>query len=134
MEDKIFRITKNPVRAKSIFDLAKDRFELIKIYPREKVYKIVEEYYEVIKELITALFYLDGYKILGHVELLDYCFKNYNLFNDSQKKIIDTLRRMRNGSLYYGEKITRDFLLNNEDEIKSIISILNKFVGGKIKQ
>lgn len=134
MEDKIFRVTKNPVRAKSIFELANDRFNLIKIYPREKVYKIVEEYYEVIKELITSLSYLEGYKSRGHIELLDYFFKNHNLFDEYQKRIIDTLRRMRNGSLYYGEKATNDFLLNNEEDIKKVISILNKFVGGKIKQ
>ncbi len=133
MEDKIFRITKNPVRAKSIFELAKDRFDLIKIYPKEKVYKIVEEYFEVIKELIISLFYLEGYKSSGNVELFDYFFKKHNLFNESQKKIIDTLRRMRNGSLYYGEKATINFLINNEYEIEKIISILHKFVGRRFK-
>lgn len=132
MSNKIFKITKNLVRAKSIFELAKDRFNLIKIYPREKVYKIVEEYYEVIKEMMISFSYAEGYKILGHIELINYFFNNCKIFNENQKKIIDALRRLRQGSLYYGEKATYDFLINNESEIKNIIKILEKFVGSKI--
>lgn len=132
MPNKIFKITKNLARAKSIFELAKDRFKLIRIYPKEKVYKIVEEYYEVIKEMMTSFLYVEGYKTFGHIELINYFFNNYRIFNENQKKIIDALRRLRQGSLYYGEKATHDFLINNETEIKEIIKILEKFVENKI--
>ncbi len=45
--DEIFRISEDPERAKDLFDMALDRLELIKLIPKEKAYKIIEEYCEL---------------------------------------------------------------------------------------
>jgi hypothetical protein len=58
MGDKIFRITQDRERAKDLFVMAKERVDIIKILPMDKLYKIIEEYYEVVKELITSLMYM----------------------------------------------------------------------------
>lgn len=132
MED-VFKISKNIERAKNLFDIAKDRLKIIEIFPKEKVYKIVEEYYEVIKGLLTSLMYLDGYKTLSHITLIEYFNKKYQILEEFQIKLMDTLRKFRNGTLYYGEKISKDFLINNEKEIKKIINKLIKLVEERIK-
>ncbi len=133
MNTEIFRIRTDIERAKSIFELAKDRRELIKIYPKEKVYKIIEEYYESIKELIVSLMYFEGFKTLSHIKMIAWLNQNYNLLSETEIKLIDNLRKLRNGTLYYGEKVNKIFLDNNEDRIKEILNKLIKFVGDKLK-
>lgn len=130
--DEIFKISKDKERANDLFEMANERMELIKLIPRDKVYKIIEEYYEIIKELLTALMYLDGYKTLSHIKLIEYFSSNYGELDENQVKLVDTLRKFRIGIMYYGRKISQEFLLNNEDEIKKIISILSKIVQEKL--
>jgi len=133
MEEEIFKITKDVDRAKDLLEMAEERLELIEIIPKERAYKIIEEYYEIIKELLTAVMYLDGYKTLSHLKLIEYFSSNYKLLNETQIKLIDTLRKFRIGIVYYGRKISKDFLINNEEEIAKIILILKNFVKKKLK-
>ena len=121
MEDEIFKISKNKVRSESLIEMAKERFNDIKI--ESKTYKIIEEYYEIIKELITALMYSNGYKTLSHKMLIVYLEKNYQDLDKSEIILINELRKLRNNILYYGQKVEKEFLINNK---KEIISIINK--------
>jgi len=132
--DEIFRISKDKERAEDLYEMAKDRIELLNLIPKDKSYKMVEEYYEIIKELLTALMYLDGYKTLSHVKLIEYFSNNYEELEERQIKLIDTLRKFRNGIVYYGRKISREFLINNEDEIKNIVSILFRLTERKLRK
>jgi len=132
--DEIFRISKDKERAEDLYEMAKDRIELLNLIPKDKSYKMVEEYYEIIKELLTALMYLDGYKTLSHVKLIEYFSNNYEELEEKQIKLIDTLRKFRNGIVYYGRKISREFLINNEDEIKNIVSILFRLTERKLRK
>ena len=133
MDDGIFKISKDKDRAEDLFEMAKERLEILKIIPKDKDYKIIEEYYEIIKELLTALMYMDGYKTLSHVKLIEYFSSNYNQLNEKEIKLIDTLRKFRIGIVYYGKKISKDFLVNHEISIKWIIKILLDLVKNKIK-
>lgn len=133
MDDEIFKISKDKDRAKDLFEMAKERLEILKLIPKDKDYKIIEEYYEIIKELLTALMYLDGYKTLSHVKLIEYFSSNYRQLNEKEIKLIDTLRKFRIGIVYYGKKISKDFLVNHEISIKCIIKILLDLVKNKIK-
>jgi hypothetical protein len=134
MEDEeIFRISKDKERAKDLFIMAKERLELLELIPKDKAYKIIEEYYEIIKELLTAIMYLDGYKTLSHIKLIEYFSSNYEELDEKELKLVDTLRKFRIGIVYYGRKISQDFLINNEDEIKKIVKTLLKIVEGKVK-
>lgn len=134
MDEEIFRISKDKERARDLFEMAKERLDLLKLIPKDKSYKIIEEYYEIIKELLTAIMYLDGYKTLSHVKLIEYFSSNYKELDEKQIKLTDTLRKFRIGIVYYGRKISREFLINNEDEIKEIISILMKLVDRKLAE
>lgn len=129
MEDEeIFKISEDKERAKDLFEMAKERLELLKLLPKDKAYKVVEEYYEIIKELLTAIMYLDGYKTLSHIKLIEYFSLHYKELDEKEIKLIDTIRKFRIGIVYYGRKVSRDFLVNNEKDIRIIIKILLRMV------
>lgn len=122
MSEEIFKISKNEIRTNSLIEMAKERFN--DVNKEAKTYKIIEEYYEIIKELITALMYSNGFKTLSHKMLIIYLEQNYEAFNKSEIILIDELRKLRNNILYYGQKVEKEFLINNEKEIKLIINKL----------
>ena len=130
MDDKIFRISRNPVMAKSLIEMAKERFR--DVDENSKTYKVIEEYYEIIKELITSLMYLEGCKTLSHKSLIRYLEENYKEINQSEIILIDGLRKLRNNIVYYGQKIEGDYLVNNENDIVFIIKKLIKISELKI--
>jgi|SRR3989344_299581 len=133
MTEEIFKIRKDIERAKSIFEIAKDRLNLIKIYPKEKIYKIIEEYYESIKELIISYMYFEGFKILSHIKMIEWFAQKNQILSETEIRLIDNLRKLRNGTLYYGEKVNKIFLDNNEKNIKEITKKLVKFIEDKLK-
>lgn len=78
--------------------------------------------------------YLDGYKTLSHISVILYFEENYNkILTESQLKLIDHIRKNRNGIVYYGKKISDNFLINNRKDIIKIISILFEFTSKKLK-
>ncbi len=132
--EEIFRISKDRERAKDLIEMAEERVEMLRLIPKDKAYKIVEEHYEIIKEMLTAIMYLDGYKTLSHIKLIEYFSENYKKLDSNQIRLIDTLRKYRNGIVYYGKKISRDFLRNNEDDIKEIAKTLFTLAKKKMKE
>lgn len=133
MNDEIFKIEKDLVRSKELFEISKERLDIIKILPRDKSYKIVEEYYEIILGLLTCIMYVDGYKTLSHKSLIEYFSTKYDDLNETQVKLIDSLRKARNGIVYYGKKVNETFLQNYESEIKLIIFELSKLIDKKLR-
>ena len=131
--DEIFKISRDIPRAKDLLDIAKERIDIIKVLPKDKAYKIIEEYYEIILELMTSIMYCDGFKTLSHIKIIDYIKSNYNQVGDLQIEIIDNLRKSRHGIVYYGRKTSDAFLINNEPRIRKIISILISIADDKIK-
>jgi len=134
MDDEIFKISRDKDRAKDLLIIAKERLEIIEILPRDKTYKILEEYYEIILELLTAVMYSDGFKTLSHKTALDYCIKNYKTLDENESGIIDTLRKFRHGIVYYGKKISKEYLDNHEEIIIKIIDDLIGLAENKIKE
>ncbi len=132
MDDKIFRISKDMARAKDLLDISIERLDIIKILPKDKTYKILEEYYEIFLGLITAIMYSEGYKTLSHVSAIDYISNNCKSISKNQIRIIDSVRKLRHGIVYYGKKIKEEYLINNEDKINEIINILIKYVKERI--
>jgi hypothetical protein len=64
---------------------------------------VVKEYYDVIRELITVILLLDGYKTHGegaHKKLIEYIEKNYAEFKVHDITLIDDLRIIRNKISY----------------------------------
>jgi len=132
MNHEIFKISKNPSRAKALLDMAGER--LIDIKKETKTYKIIEQYYEVIKEILVSLMYLRGFKTLSHKSLITYLRENYfESFNREEFMLIDELRILRNDIMYYGKKIDFIFMKNREPQIKKIINKLFKICNKILK-
>ncbi len=119
--DDIFRISKDEKRAKALKDMARDRYKNLDF---KEPYRIIEEYYEIIKELITSFMYSRGFKTLSHKSLVEFAAQNINSLSKQEINLIDELRIKRNNIVYYGEKVTLEFLKNREQAIKNIIEKL----------
>jgi len=132
MDGEIFKISRDITRARDLSQIAKERLDIIKILPRDKPYKILEEYYEIVLELITAIMYADGCKTLSHISAIEY-ISNSKILSENQINIIETMRKLRHGIVYYGKKIKEEYLINNESEIRKIVGILNNQIKSKLK-
>ena len=122
MTEEIFKITRDEKRAKALKDMAKNRFE--NMLSLKEPYRIVEEYYEIIKELLTSFMYFKGFKTLSHKALIEFSKKNLKVLSNQDIDLIDELRIKRNNIVYYGEQVTRDFIISRERKIKEIIKNL----------
>lgn len=119
----------NPEEARSLLKMAKIRLEDNNRRERkqENISLIVETYWEVNKQLITALLNLNGYKSYSQDCLITFVEKLYE-FSDANLELMDQLRRLRNDIDYRGEFLDKDYLNRNEKQIRKIISKLEEHV------
>lgn len=118
----VFKISKEEKRAKALKEMAEDRFS--KMSELKEPYRIIEEYYEIIKELLTSFMYLQGYKTLSHKTLVEFSAENIKELSKREIELIDELRVKRNNIVYYGEQVNIEFLKSREEAIKQIIEKL----------
>lgn len=95
---------------------------------------LTEEYYEIIKELITGIMSIDGWKTTSHELLVGYLAKFYPLFDGAQISLIDQLRIIRNDIDYRGVMVNSEYLERNQQPILHIISKLKHIVSEKINK
>jgi len=130
----IINATPDKEKVKSILNLAKSREHFISSVNIKEFSTIAaENYYEIIKEIITALMAVDGYKTLSHEVLVGYLDEFFPKFPESEILFIDQLRKLRNNIAYKGFFIAPDFLERNESRIKEIISKLKRTLENKLK-
>ena len=130
-KEGIFKISKDLEQAKDLLEMAKERKDIIiDSIPKSVPYKILEEYYEIVTQLITGIMYSDGFKTLSHVKLIEY-MKNYSNFNQYELEILDKMRKFRHGTVYYGRKESGNFFINHKKEIKIITTKLFKILEKK---
>ena len=114
-------------KAKSIFRMALEREKSVSsLDPVLFTTIATENYYEIIKELATAMLLLKGIKATGenaHKEILD-SLEKYADFHDEEILILQDLRLKRNKSMYEGKQIEPNYLENKEQNFKKIISKL----------
>lgn len=122
----IFKISKDERRAKALIELAKNRYNNLKSL--KEYYRVLEEYYEIIKELLTAFMYKSGYKTLSHKVLVEFARKNISVLTSAEISLIDELRVKRNNIVYYGEKVTKEFLKKREPSINLVITKLLNYI------
>ena len=126
---ELIKISKDKERAKSILKMISLIEERIKIQDREKMAAlIISDYYEIMKELITATLLLDGYKTLSHKDLVDYLKEKYPEFKQDEIHILDDLRILRNRVAYEGFFVEYSYLNRNENSFKEIIQKLKNLV------
>lgn len=127
VEKKVYKKKKDKERAKSLFKIVKVREEDNRRRKRknENVPLIVESYWEIIKQLITALLNLNGFKSYSQECLISYVDKFYN-FNKNEIELMDELRKIRNDIDYRGKFLDLDYLERKESKIKNIVSKLEE--------
>ena len=89
---------------------------------------IVEAYYEIIKDLATALLYREGGKAIDHVALITY-LEERSLLPRQDIVLVDQLRRLRNDISYKGLAIDPSFVRRNRKRIEAVIERLSKTIG-----
>lgn len=126
-QQDVNRVRPDKEMAKSILRMMEIRSEAIEVLSKEKFASVIAEgYYEIIKEGITALMAIDGYKTLSHEMLVAYLKEFYGEFSEQEIRSIDQLRQLRNKIVYRGFFVENDYVERNEKQLKEII--------GKIKQ
>jgi len=123
----IIKTTLDKEKVKSILNLSNEREKFVYSIDHKKFStNAAENYYEIIKELASALLLLNGLKSIGeyaHKDLIDYLI-NYKEFSEQEIIFINDLRIKRNNSSYEGKKIDPIYLINNKKKILEIIEKL----------
>jgi hypothetical protein len=131
---ELIKITPDKEKARSIVKMVSLIKERIKIQERDKMAAlIIADYYEIIKELITAILLIDGYKTLSHKDLIDYLKEKYKEFSIHEISVLDDLRVLRNRIAYEGFFIEPSYLERNEPLFKEIIRKLENLIERKLR-
>ena len=113
-------------RSNQMFQMADLRLEFWNKDVDEKCIVLkVEAYYYIIKELIFAHIYKNGYNCTNHLCLIAYLKEKIQDFDFEIQKI-NELRKVRNEINYRGLTIKKDYLERNEIEFKNIIKRLKE--------
>lgn len=133
-KNQVIRTAIDKEKAKSLYLMLKDRKEAIKFLDHIRFTSIVvEDYYEIIKESLTALMALDGYKSLSHEVLISYLKKFYKEFPEGDIMFIDGMRKLRNKINYDGFKVKPQYWEINKENILKIVEKLDKILERKLK-
>lgn len=91
---------------------------------------VVEDYYEVIKELLVAYLLKNGMRPRNHQCLISYFYKE-NPDYETEANLILRMSFFRNRLNYYGESIPMEFYDKNKKEFELIIVLLGKLIKGE---
>lgn len=130
------KVTPNKEKAKSILKMVETTIEMINNLDTDKFpSNITKEYYEVIRELLSIVLLLDGYKTYGegaHKRLIEYAEKNYREFSKYEISLIDNLRNTRNKIAYDGFFVEKDYIERKKKDIEAIIRKLKGIIKKKL--
>ncbi|MBW2974583.1 hypothetical protein KY366_02600 [Candidatus Woesearchaeota archaeon] len=132
MEEGMIKITPNKEKAQSILKMVDTTIEMIKIIDVAKFSSnVTKEYYDIIRELMSIVLLLDGYKTYGegaHKKLVEYLQSNYKEFNEYEVSLIDDLRITRNKIAYDGFFIDKDYIKRKIKDIQAIVKKLKAII------
>jgi len=119
-------------RIESIKKMALKRYEKIKrtTFSRDEISFLVEDYYEVIKELMVVYLLKNRMRSGNHQCLIAYIYKEHTEL-ENEVDIISQMLFFRNRLGYYGEKIPEEFYETKKGEFDRIVKILLKLINGK---
>ena len=126
LDYKVKKVKENPEQAKALYELARRRLESIEKRRKDEFSQLlIESYYEAIKELISALLSIHGYKSYSHECLVSFMKEFYpTIFDDFQIHFLDSLRKLRSDIQYKGRDVADDYLKRNSSVIEKIIGNL----------
>ena len=93
----------------------------------ENISFIVEDYYEIVKELLVAYLLKKGLRSKNHQCLISFFYKQ-NPDYEKEAHLISQMSFFRNRLNYYGEVIPMKFYEKNKDEFEKIINLLKKLI------
>lgn len=134
LREYVKKVNKDRDKARALFKMGSLRYEFwTDLRFKSKYTSIaVDGYYEVIKELLTALLSLEGYKSENHECLISYLSKYYPAFA-YEIGVIYQLKKIRNNIDYKGFFVKAEYLKRNKLEFKHIIKTLQKIIEDKLK-
>ena len=136
MEEGLIKVTPDKEKAKSILKMVDTTIEMIKVIDITKFSSnITKEYYDVIRELISVVLLLDGYKTYGegaHKKLIEYLQTKNIGFSEYEILLIDDLRITRNKVAYDGFFVERDYIERKIRDIQKIIAKLKDIIKKKL--
>lgn len=131
----LITITPDKEKAASIIKMVDVTQEMVAEINHNKFpSNVTKEYYEIIRELISVILLLDGYKTLGegaHRELIEYLQTNYKEINQSEIELIEKLRKIRNKIAYDGFFVNFEFIERNKNQIINITTKLKSIISSK---
>ena len=136
MEEELIRVTPNKEKAHSIHKMVETTLEMIEQIDKSKFpSNVAKEYYEVIRELISIILLLDGYKAVGegaHKKQIEYVEANYREFSKAEILLIDELRITRNKIAYDGFFVKESYVERKLIDIHKIIEKLKEIAKRKM--
>ena len=138
MEVDLIKITPNKEKAKSILKMVETTLEMVKQIDMAKFStNVTKEYYDIIRELMTVVLLLDGYKTHGegaHKALIEYLKSNYREFDGYEISMINNLRITRNKISYDGFFVQKDYIERKLKDIGAIVNKLKEIINEKIHE
>ena len=132
----IIKITPNIEKSRSILKMIDKTLAMInEININNYPSNIIKEYYNVIRELISVILLLDGYKTSGesaHKELIEYLNINYKEFSENEINLLNNLRILRNRISYDGFFVKKDYVLKKQFAVLKVISKLKAVINRKM--
>lgn len=132
---EMIKITPDKEKAKSILKMVNTTLDMIKTINPRFSSNIVKEYYEVIRELLSIILLLDGFKTYGeyaHKNLIEYIKKNYEDFDEHEISLMGDLRIKRNKIAYDGFFVKEEYLNRNKNNILKVILKAKKIIEGRL--
>ncbi len=121
------RRKKDEARARSLVESAEKRKNVMEKYlplNQETAVHIIEESYDVMRELLEAKLSKEGYKSYNHEAVIAYLAE----LGFSQEEILfaDRLREVRHGTKYYGKNVSMEYAQKVKDFLESIYEKLKE--------
>jgi uncharacterized protein (UPF0332 family) len=89
----------------------------------------VEDYYEVVKELLIAYLLKKGLRSQNHQCLISFFYKN-NPDLEFEANLMQKMSFYRNRLNYYGEDVPKEFFSENKENFEKVIKLLFGLVNG----
>ncbi len=135
--EELIRVTPDKEKVQSILKMVETTLEMIKLIDKTKFpSNITKEYYEVIRELVSIILLLDGYKAIGekaHKKQIEYLEANYKEFSKAEITLMDDLRITRNKIAYDGFFVKENYVDRKLADILNIIEKLKKIIDKKLE-
>lgn len=136
MEEGLIKATPDKEKTKSILKMADTTIEMIKSIDIEKFSSnVTKEYYDVLRELMSAVLLLDGYKTYGegaHKKLIEYLQTKKLGFTEYEILLIDDIRITRNKVAYDGFFVEKEYIERKIGDIQKIIAKLKSIIKKKL--